>query len=371
MLGVEGHWGLEVNVGGRDLRLDPSIINHFYIINNIHQQLPTINFSFKDTSGIHLDSGMADGAPITVSIGVPGHHMYSGLNFRMIGMPNVDPAGSINNIKINGIFDRLNYLKKVVDKPYIGTAATAIAQIAGEVGLIPDIDSTMDAMTWLPNRTSLAQYAQHIMERSYAGAANAMILAVTDSGKLRFKGLNQIIQSSIGKTLASDVTQGHPMLWWGTDSKAPASNSVGGYGMTTIGQMLDGTVFEGNKIAATMMSGALSSISSVIQGAIGDLGSRINVMAPLAGNTHDKWYEAIHQNQRIKSSYGFDLEALTDLPAQLELLDAPNVLPMNNATGKLAKEFAGKYMVTAMTKLITHNRFFEKYVLSAQGAGGL
>jgi len=371
MRGVDGHWGLEVTVGGRDLALDPSIINHFYIINNIHQQLPTINFSFKDSTGAHLDSGMGDGAPITVSIGVPGKHMYDGLTFRMIGMPNVDPAGSINNIKINGIFDRLNFLKKVVDKPYIGTSATAIAQIAVEVGLIPDVDQTMDAMAWLPNRTSLAQYAQHIMERSYAGAANAMIMAVTDSGKLRFKGLNQIIQGSVGKILASDPLKGHPMLWWGTDSKAPASNSVGGYGMTTIGQMLDGSVFEGNKVAATMMSGALSSISSVIQGAVGELGSRINVLAPLAGNTHDKWYEAIHQNQRVKSSYGFDMEVLTDLPAMLDLLDAPTVLPINQGTGELAKNYAGKYMVTALTRLITHNRYLEKIVLTAQGAGGL
>jgi hypothetical protein len=371
MKGVDGHWGLEVTVGGRDLGLDPTLLNHFYIINNIHQQLPTINFSFKDSTGKHLDSAMTDGAPISVSIGVPGMHMYDGLNFRIMGMPSVNTMAAMNNIKLNGVFDRVNFLKKVVDKPYIGSASTAIAQIAGEVGLIPDVDATMDAMAWLPNRTSLAQYAQHIMERSYAGASNAMIMAITDSGKLRFKGLNQIIQGSFGKVLSSDPSKGINMLWWGTDSKAPASNSAGGYGMTTIGQNMDGTVTELNKVAMTMMSGALSSVSSTMQGFVGQIGSRINVLAPLAGNTHDKWYEGIHQNQRIKSSYGFDMEVLTDQPTQLELLDAPTVLPYNMGTGELATEYAGKYMVTALTRMITHNRYMEKLVLTAQGAGGL
>lgn len=370
MQALNGHWGLEVKVNGVDLELNPSLINHFYIINNIHQQLPTINFSFRDKIGRFLDQSMGDGSMIQVQIGVPDHHMYSGLNFRVMGMPSVTPAGSINHIKLNGVFNRVNYLKKIVDKSYEGTSATTIARIASEVGLIPDVDQTLDQMVWLPNRTPLAQYVQHVMERSYAGDANAMLTAVTDSGKLRYKGLTQIIQSSTEKVLSSDPEQGHPILYWGTESKAPAANSAGGYGMTSIGQNLDGSIFEMNKVSMKMMSGALSTISSSIQGLIGGVGARINVLAPLAGNTHNKWYEGIHQNTRIKSTYGFDVEVLTDLPTQLELLDAPMLIPFNKGTGKVATEYVGRYIVTALTRFITHNRYFEKICLTAQGVGG-
>lgn len=370
MKGLMGSWALEVLADGRDLNLDPSKLTHFYLISNINQALPSLSVGFKDNTGKELDNLIGDGVPITVSIGNPSHHVYNGLQFVASGTPKVNPMGSVNMITFNGVLNKTKWLRKVVDKHYDGSAANVIAQLASEAGLIPDVDSSMDAMTWLPNRTSLANYANHVLQRSFSGEASALIMAVTDSGKLRLKDLNGLISGSGGLTLASNPEEGHPVLAYVAVPRSNSNNSSHGYGSTTIGMNPDGSIFEGNEVAVKMMSAA-TSIGSSIKEAVGSLGTRINALAPLAGNTHEKWYEAIHQNMRIKSTYSFDIELLTNVPSKLELLDTPMFKPLNAATGQEATALAGKYIVTCINKFIQNNRYWEKIVLTSQGQGGI
>lgn len=369
MKGLMGSWALEVIANGRDLNLDPSKLAHMYVISNINQALPSLSIGFKDDTGKELDNLLGDGAPITVSIGNPAHHVYNGLQFQASGTPKVNPNGTANMITFSGVLNKTKWLRKVVDKHYEGTASSVIAQLASEAGLIPDVDSSMDAMTWLPNRTSLANYANHVLQRSFSGEASALIMAVTDSGKLRLKDLNGLIGGG-GITLASNPTQGHPVLNYVAVPRANSNNSSHGYGSTTIGMNPDGSIFEGNEVAVKLMSAA-TSIGSTIKEAVGSLGTRINALAPLAGNTHEKWYEAIHQNMRIKSTYSFDIELITDVPSKLELLDTPMFKPVNSATGQEATALSGKYIVTCINKFIQNNRYWEKICLTSQGAGGI
>lgn len=370
MKAVAGLWGLEVTVNGQDLGLDPSNLSHLYVVSNINQALPSLSIGFKDDTGAALDNLMGDGASVKVSIGNPSYHMYNGLDFIVSGMPEVNPySGSSNHIKFNGVLNRVKWLRKMVDKPYKGTSANVIAQLASEAGLIPDIDSAMDFMTWLPNQTSLVSYANHVLNRSFAGEGNALVMGIMDNAKLKLKSLNTLIGNS-GITLSSNSDLGLNVLQWVTRSKAGSTNFSHGYGSTSLGLNLDGTIFEGNNVAVKLMSSA-TSIMSGIKDIIGDVGTRINALAPLAGNTHDNWYKALHQNPRILSTYAFDIELITDVPTRLELLDTPTFRPYNVASNQEATSISGKYIVTAITKFIQNNRYFEKIVLTAQGPNGI
>jgi len=367
MQGVEGKWALEVKVDGKDLHLNPSNVTAINVVSNVQQALPSFNISFKDDTGSILDNLMSDGSKVTVSIGNPSHHIYNGLNFLVSGNVKVTPRPKSTHIEFNAILDNIGWLRKMVDKPYKGTAAKVIEQLAGEVGLSTDIDDSMDDMTWLPNRLPFVGYANHLLQRSFAGEGDALVMAITDMGKLKLKKLSNLIAGSgSGITLSQNESFGHTILDWITVPKANSPNASHGYGSTSIGMNQDGSIFEGNDVAVKLMSNA-TSIMSGIKDTIGQLGMRINALAPLAGNTHEKWYEGIHQNPRVLSTYSFDIEVLTDIPTKLELLDTVNFRPINPGTANEATKLSGKYIVTAINKTIMNGRFFEKLVITTQG----
>lgn len=367
MKGVAGQWALEVKLNGRDLGLDPSLLSSISLISNIHQHLPSVKLQFKDTTGRELDSLAGDGSKLDVSIGIPGNIFTS--NFRTLGSPNAEVGGSTNGIGYSGVLDKIGWMKKVVNKAYKGTAADVISMIAREAGLQVDVDSTQDMMNWLPNETTLVQYARHVAARSFASESSAMLLATTLDGVVRFKDLNNIIASA-SKAIFSQTGDGFPILALSATPKNAAANAAQGYGSTSMGVNEDGTVFEMGKVALKMMSSA-NPISSFMQGAIGELGTRINNFVPLSGNTHKNWYKALHQNPRIKSSYAFDVNILTDTPTSLQLLDTADLKPTNFPTLEQAAALSGKYIVTALTKTIMNGRYFEKIVLTSQAPGGV
>ena len=364
MRGVAGQWGLEIIVNGTNIDADPTNCN-FTIIQNIHQNLPSFSISYKDSTGKLIDNPPGDGASVIITCGVP-EKMYAPVKFVCMGSPSI--AG--NTIKFQGVLDKISWTKKIVDKSFEGSTSSVISQIASEAGLIPDVDSTNDSMVWLPNRTALVQYARHLMARSFSSEASAMIMAVTDTGKLKYKDINTIAGSS-GNILFSYIQgEGIPILAYSTESKSAASNASQGYGTTSIGVNEDGSIFEMGKIALKMLSSS-SPVSSIFQSAIGELGARITNFAPLSGNTHEKWNQALHANPRVKATYAFDLSIISNIPAKAELLDAVTVKPMNHSTGEEAKALSGKYIVTAITKTIMQNRFIEKSVVTSQAPGGV
>lgn len=364
MLGVAGQWGLEIKVNGNDIGANPNNCS-FVIINNIHQNLPSFSVSFKDATGSMINNPPRDGTPVSIACGLP-ERMNPAVQFVCIGEPQI----SHTTVTFQGVLNKISWTKKIVDKNFEGPTSSVIAQIAAQAGLIPDVDSTSDAMNWLPNRTSLVQFARHIMARSFSGEASAMMMAVTDTGKLKYKDLASLAGASASTLFSYVPGEGIPILAYATESKSAAANASQGYGATSIGVKEDGSIFEMGKVALKMLSSG-SPISSAIQSAIGDLGARITNFAPLAGNTHEKWNEALHSNPRIKSTYAFDVSLLTNVPSFTELLSPVQIKPVNHATGEEATAVTGKYIVTAIAKTVVKNRYVEKVVATSQSVGGV
>lgn len=370
--GVPGNFYLDLKIGGEQIEANPSTLTQFQIINTIHQSLPSIAIGFKDGSGSMARLfKYGDGTPIDVSVGVAGGHIYKGLAFAILGTVKGNPTDSSIGISINGVLNNMGFMRKVVDEHTKGNSSDVFKKWVEKVGLKADIDTTSDKMTWLPNRTSIADYMKHVAERAYSSATSCIITGVTDTGVAKFKDVDKIVQSKAKKIFASHTdtagTDALPIMGYDVASKTHVANSSRGYGATSMSTKMDGTVQELNKIDIRQLANSIP-MSKDFKSAIGDLGNRILQLPGDSGNTHSKWNEAIHNNKRIKSAYAFDIHVLTDTPSQLELLDLATFRPTNPADRKIIKELDGDYIVTAITKLMHKNRFYEKLTLTSQGS---
>lgn len=368
--GVQGQWYIDLSIAGTKLPADPYTMPSIEIINNIHQDLPSIYFKFKDPTGDNSEMfRFKDGDPIGVSIGVPGIHIYEGLDFRLMGHPRGDPS-SKDGVTVQGVLNNMMWKRKILDKHIEGNSHEVFSQLASMAGLKPVVDVANDKMTWLPNRTSLVEYARFVADRAYGGDSSCFLTAVTDTGKALFKDIDKIVQGGSKKLLSQFYEPGSVnVLSYEVASKTHVANNSRGYGATTMSVKNDGSILEFNKIDVRGLASALPFSMDSISSAIGTLGNRIAQVALLPGNTHENWVKALHQNMRIKSLYAFDIHVLTDTPSQLELLDKVDFKALNRQTGNPVEALLGSYIVTAITKTITGQRYYEKITITSQSAG--
>lgn len=368
--GVHGQWFLDISIAGTPLVADPSLFSKLEIINNIHQHLPSIYFSYRDPTGDNSEMfKFKDGDAINVSLGTPGVHIYEGMSFAQLGSPRGDPSNK-EGVLVQGVLNKPAWLRKIVDTHTEGNSHEVFQKLAGQAGLQAIVDTAMDKMVWLPNRTSLAEYARFVADRAYGGKTSCFITAVTDTGKALFKDIDKIIQSGSKRLLSQFYEPGSVnILSYEVTSKSHITNNSRGYGATSMATRNDGSTIELNKIDIRGFASALP-FGDFFSSAIGDLGNRIMQMPTLTGNTHDKWADAIHQNMRIKSMYGFDIAVLTDTPSRLELLDKIEFKPLNRKTGQPVEALVGEYIVTAITKTIHGMRYYEKLTITSQGPNG-
>lgn len=371
--GVEGQWYLDLKIGGQQVIANPSNMTQFYIIQTIHQSLPSMKLAVKDPTGEMAELyRYGEGTKVNCDVGIYGDHIYRDLNFVMLQPPSGNPSDSSVGMHISAVLDNMGYMRKVADKHVKGTGAEAITKWLEEVGLKADVDPTNDKMTWLPNRTSIFEYCKHVAARSFVGPNSALVSGVTDTGVAKFKDINKIIKGGTKKTF-SQILDGYedaiPVLQWNAAPKTAVGNAARGYGATTMSMNEKGETIELNKIDVMMLAERLQ-ISKSAQDIIGDLGSRVIQLPRLSGNTHEKWNEAQHQNKRIKSTFSFDVHIMTDRASQVELLDAVHFVPMNLATRRPLEALQGDYIVSAITKLISGKHYYEKITLTNQGPAG-
>lgn len=369
--GVHAQWYVDLSIAGTPLAITPHNTPQLDIIQTIHQSLPSIYIKHRDPTGDNSELfRFKDSDPISISIGVPGIHVYEGLNFMVIGSPRGNPVDPKDGVLIQGVYNSAGWLRKIVDKHHDGNSHEVFSTLASQVGLKPVVDSASDFMTWLPNRTPFSAYARFITDRAYASNTSCFISCVSDTGTAYFKDVDRVIQSGITKIFSQFYEPGSiNVLTYEVPSKSHVTNNSRGYGATTMSMKNDGSIVELNKIDLRGFASALP-FGEAIVGAIGDLGNRILQLPLLPGNTHDKWSEAIHQNMRIKSMYGFDVAIVTDTPAQVNLMDKVGFRPMNRQTGQPVEALTGEYIVTAITKTLSGGRYYEKITLTNQGPSG-
>ena len=368
---VQDQWYIKADIAGKPLDLNPTVMPKFEIINSIHQHLPSLTMMFKDGSGKLAELFQyGDGTKINVSVGVSGIHIYENLKFVMQGRPQGNPTDSSIGLSIKAVGDNIKWSRKVVDEPTKGTSSDVFKKWAEKAGLKVDADPTNDSQVWLPNRTPIAEYVKHIAERAWVGEKSAMVLGITDSGVAKYKDIDKLIQGSptidFVMTKNTKANNPIPVLHYVVASKSHVTNASRGYGATTMSTDMTGKSVELNKVDVRQLIASVLPMSTEVKDIVGDLGTRIMQLPRLAGNTHDKWNDAIHNNKRIKATYGLDIHILCDVPSRANLLDLVHFTPINQATKEPISELTGKYMVTAITRFIHGKSFYEKICLTSQ-----
>jgi hypothetical protein len=368
MQGVEGQWSGEMIIGGYEIPLNPSVLTEFNIFNSIHQNLPSLSATFKDDGAVMIGKlGISDGTDITVRVG-DGKNGDSGtMIFKVVGDVQSKAGYSSEIISLNAVLDNIPYMRKIITGSVKGSSGDAISKAASMANLSVDLDSTNDSMVWLPNNKPLAAFVKHVAERGWASDSSCMLTAVTDEAVLRYKDLDSIIRGGASVQYGAD---GIDVLQYEITSKSHVANNIAGYGSTSVNLQGDGKFKELSKVAMRLLGNNTAAGVAIVE-SLGSLGGRIETRALDAGNTHEKWAEAQHQNRRIKSNFAFDVNILIDtLTAESKLLNMGDLKIYSKATENILDSVTGSYIVTSKVRTLTNNRYFEKLTLTSQSRGG-
>ena len=363
MLGVSGQWNMELIIGGKPFPANPTTVKEFFWFENIHQNLPSLNMTIADVDGTFTTIAAAgDGVPIEVVLGDGDKSGQTAARFNIQGQPQIKHGAGYNEIKMNAVLDAVPFMRSIASGLMEGTSSTVIAQLASQVGLTFLGDSTSDAMVWLPSNKTIASYVRDVASRGWVGPGSCMVTAVTDQRELIYRNIMQPNggQESFG------IGAAIPILSWEATSNAMLTNNNRGYGVTAIGFDEQGVVKELNKITFNMFSGFLP-ISQTNLGAIGQLGGRIDSIIRSAGNTHEKYEEAKHQNARLRDTFSTDLHIMTDMVSRSKLLDMVVAMPQDFTKKEINRVVAGPYLITARTRCLTRSKYTERLTLTSQG----
>jgi hypothetical protein len=363
MQGVEGQWNGQVVIGGREVPLHPKSLLNLNIFNSIHQQLPSMQLAFKDDGAQFVGRlGVKDGDKIEVILGDGGSTDSPTMIFNVQGDVKIKGTHSAEQVELSAVLDHVEWLRKIVTGATKGPSTAAIAKVAGMAGLNFESHGTSDAMTWLPNNKPLASYARHVMERGWASATSCMLMGVSDDASLRYFDLDQIIGGGVSQNFGLN---GIPVLQALVASKSDLYNNITGYGSTSTNFDAEGIFKELNKVGMRLLSSnvaaGLNNVSS-----IGALGGRIMSRALDIGNVHKKFFDAMHQNQRIRAQFSHDVHVLVDRVSGVKLLDLAGLELASKADGATMASQTGSYVVSGFVRLLAGNRYLEKVTLTSQ-----
>jgi len=362
MQGVMGQWNIQLNIGGLDITANPTTVPVLNWFQTIHQNLPSINLVVNDITGELLNYAM-DGAAIDITLGDGGQNETTS-RFNIQGSPQIALGNSYYRFKINAVLDAMPYMRKIASGLYEGQSSNALSKVAQQSGLSFDGHTTNDSQVWLPNNQTLAGFARMVSSRGWASASSSMLLAVTDKFNLLYKDLDRVIN---GGSKATFGQGGIPMLDYSATSRGMIANNNRALGVTASGFDSAGAFKELANISVLQLSNFFN-FSSANKEAIGKLGGRLDQIVRDAGNVHDKFDDALHQNKRLRAMYSFDLNVLTDVVTDIELLSRVTANVLDHVKpSQINTALSGDYIVTSITKSLTSPKYVERLTLTSTG----
>lgn len=373
MAGVKDQWELDFSVGGyRYPAPSPESVPELNWFESVHQSMPTLNMTVKDYTGELSEAAAAgDGTLINITLG-DGTGRVTSATFNIQGSPSIDSGRGYYLVKMNAALDAIAYNRSIPVGLYEGTSASVISRLAGEAGLSAITTGTSDNQVWLPSGKTMAEWVKSIAGHGYAGATSAMVIGVTDQRQLVYGDLNTLMQS--GSSIFGPLNNASyiPINDWSVTSNGMVGNNLRGYGSTSVEVTPEGIVKELSKISSILLGshGFLAGLKNIA--AVGGLGGRLDLKPVSAGNTHEKYREAVHQNARNRSLFSLDMNILTHIVSGVRLLSGVTVLPPNKAFSnhggkEIMEAFSGRYLVTAKTKCLTNAKYAERVTCTTNG----
>jgi len=363
MEGVKGQWNMALSIGGRDYPANPTTVKELFWFESIHQNLPSLSLKIQDTDGSFTTiSSAGDGVPIEITLGDGDFSGETTARFNIQGPPQITHGAGYNEIKINAVLDVMPYMRKVATGLMEGSSSSVLAQLASQVGLSFEGDTTSDQMVWLPNNKTIAGFVRHVANHGWVSDGSCMVTAVTDQGKLLYK--NIMAPQYSGETFGYGGQR--TIVDWDATSNAMVTNHNRGYGSTSFGFDAEGVLKEIGKITFNMFSGFLG-LSEANVNSLGDLGGRLDSLVRTAGNSHEKYAEAMHQNKRLRAMFSTDLNVLVAEHTDSQLLQGVHATPIDFTTLKPSPTLTGPYILTSRTKSLVRSKYIERMTFTTSG----
>ena len=367
-LNVNEQFSIALDIEGTPVPLAYGGVKEVSIVQNVKAMIPQFKIIVNDYFNVIHDAAPHDGTKINF-IFDDGESLSEVLRFALFGAPTCTDIGSALQFTMTGMLDAATYMHQHVKKSYEGNSNEVLAQVAGEVGLKPMFMATCnDKQVWLPSPVSYAKFMQRIVDHGYVNGNSIMASAVTESHGLIYKNIDEEIKKSGLVTFYNGLkpTSGNPVRlvrFPVVSSQGGVLNRMFGYGTKVQQEQLDGSAKTLDSFMAPLMNGALSMSSEIMKQV--DTVYRAYV-PPNIGNTHEKFMEARYQNLRGSATFTGKMEVLTDQLTGLNMYDPVETFITLPTTLEVSSLYSQKFLVTAKTRYMRGNQYFEKLELTCQ-----
>lgn len=368
---------VQMAVDGVEVPVSLSSFSEINICENISCKLPTLKFVYSDVTNALVKYPLTDGTKIDIvlhSNNPNDPEQPIKYTFRAAGAEYV-PQGKRIIVRCAGIFDRMEYLRKIQKMPEEGNASDAIKAVASKAGFGKfDIDSTKDKMWWRPTGQMqfISGFIKHIAQHGYVDNKSVMSHGVSLDGTLHYKNVAQLAKSNGGRVITEidrvDLDNGDiPLLEWKIKSLGGVSNMFSGYGSKVVQEKLDGSANKITDMIMPLLGGALN-MDSALKGIIGQVA---NLYVPTnIGNSHEKMIEAQEQNHRgLFQLQSTQVQCTSNMATGLKIYDKVIFRPHLPLTNEVFEMVTGSYIVTSKTKCFKKGFYRELYSLSGSGLG--
>lgn len=363
---------LDIKVNGKVLPLSGSMLQELTIIQNIQMIVPTLRLKMRDGSGVTTDQfPIVDGAKLEVTIGADqSTDNAKTAVFRVVGAPDFSPGRGAPELEVRAVLDAFKFLSGQPTKSYTGTSSAVVKEIAAECGLQSLVDNTDDSMTWLPFNKRFASFVAMMSDHAWASPSSFYAFGVDERRRLHYRDIDRLIvgQPQSNYYLGSPPNDRSPkpqkVVEYQIKSASAVLNNWVGYGYRMHQTGMDGAAKSYEKVEATRLNNNFD-MSRSVQNEVGM--ARREYAPPDMGNTHPRFMHARHQNKRLRALYGTDIHVMCEHFTDDDLFDLVKFNLMNQVSGESNSGVSGNYVITAKTRSIVGNGYYEKLVLTGQG----
>jgi len=377
---VDGAYSVELRINDSAYPVSTSLLRNMRVISNIHTILPTFSFVANDlmsmlTNEIEIDSGTGEytlGNGVKISIGLSDGSQPPDLHhFRLMSIPAINPGAGNADIRVVAVMDAMKWWRGICKGAFDGTSTDVLKKLAQEceIGFFGP-HSFNDNMTWFPAMESYSRFANKISNHAWSDPSSCAAMAMDRDMVLRYVDLNRLADEkpiATAKYLKEleDETDFEVMH---CTIKAPsgAANLIGGYEGTLLEQNYKGNVSEYSTVQA-VRHGDYIDRSKSINDNMGSVRSRLSTLG--AGNFHENYHRAEHQNDRLLNTFNLHAEIYTESWTNIGLFETVKLDIGDQRPGEDQRNYSGTYFVTAKVAGINNNRYFERIRLTSNSRG--
>lgn len=344
---------LSVFIEGQELPFsDVFTFNYIHLSCGTKQALPYFVISVTDSiKWLFMSSLLKDGNRVKIvaqsgSIEVSNDYTFE---FRLSSFnEKAHTNGSI--FTLEGYLDVPKFINTSSRTPLKATSSEVLKQLAELVGLTFEGVGTNDSQVWYPMNRRLFEYARYIANAGFATDNSAMLLAVDLGKTMIYRDITSMDAPKYTLGLMN-FDAGHviPVVAVQPSISSGSLNQIAGYTMTTIEQDLEAATIHLKNVAVgtTINEEGDLLVNSDLKSSGRE--GRVAFGMVDAGNAHENFIRARHQNRRVLSLFSFALAVVIPTITEIKVLDTVNL-----ETSQVSSEDSGSSITYAGLYRVIH-----------------